>query len=544
MKDIIKNNSKFIIVMLLVIVLGIAGVTVAIKVGNFNPIAINTTTGNISATISYDSSVNSSTVTSTGKMLPIKDSLVTGTSVTDARVLKVKFTVTGKSTNPANSIYDISLRNITMDDALKDSNIKWRLYKNNTLLSSGDFSPSFDVMENNRMVLTTTQQDLTTTASTYVFLMWISESCTGDIANCTNSDNQFKYVGKSFSFNIKLETATKTKKNLTRKTSASGTITTLYNNATKTPVTNNSITYQYDTTHSLMKDVGGNIRYYGASPNNYIYFNCSDYSNQSSSTCEKWRIIGVFDGKLKLIRNESIGSYSWDNKNKSTGAESDFGKNDWTDARLMKLLNPGYESETTGGSLYYNAKSGNCYADIDNATTTCNFTSTGIKNAITRNMISDNNYSLLGWNSSEVYSDQIYEYERTTGKVFSGRPTSWTGKIALAYPSDYGYAADLRKCTKQLVSYSDSTCTSNNWIKPIITNNGNNNGWLLIPYTGSAVGVWVALSSGYIIPTSGPQLRTLVYVPLTVAPVLYLDSNASVKSGTGTSTDPYKLSVN
>ncbi len=28
----------------------------------------------------------------------------------------------------------------------------------------------------------------------------------------------------------------------------------------------------------------------------------------------------------------------------------------------MKLLNPGYESETTGGSLYYNSKSGNCYA--------------------------------------------------------------------------------------------------------------------------------------------------------------------------------------
>lgn len=216
MKNIIKNNSKFIIVMLLVIVLGIAGVTVAIKVGNFNPIAINTTTGNISATISYDSSVNSSTVTSTGKMLPIEDSLVTGTSVTDARVLKVKFTVTGKSTNPANSIYDISLRNITMDKELKSLNVKWRLYKNNTLLSSGNFSPSFDVIENNRLVLTNTQQDLTTTASTYVFLMWISETCTGDITSCTNSDNQFKYVGKNFSFNIKLETSTKAKKTLTR----------------------------------------------------------------------------------------------------------------------------------------------------------------------------------------------------------------------------------------------------------------------------------------------------------------------------------------
>lgn len=216
MKNIIKNNSKFIIVMLLVIVLGITGVTVAIKVGNFNHIAINTTTGNISATISYDSSVNSSTVTSTGKMLPIEDSLVTGTSVTDARVLKVKFTVTGKSTNPANSIYDISLRNITMDKELKSLNVKWRLYKNNTLLSSGNFSPSFDVIENNRLVLTNTQQDLTTTASTYVFLMWISETCTGDITSCTNSDNQFKYVGKNFSFNIKLETSTKAKKTLTR----------------------------------------------------------------------------------------------------------------------------------------------------------------------------------------------------------------------------------------------------------------------------------------------------------------------------------------
>ena len=132
-------------------------------------------------------------------MLPIEDSLVTGTSVTDARVLKVKFTVTGKSTNPANSIYDISLRNITMDDALKDSNVKWRLYKNNTLLSSGNFSPTFDVMENNRMVLTTTQQDLTATASdTYVFLMWISESCAGDISSCTSSEDQSKYINKNF----------------------------------------------------------------------------------------------------------------------------------------------------------------------------------------------------------------------------------------------------------------------------------------------------------------------------------------------------------
>ena len=535
MKDIIKNNSKFIIVMLLVIVLGVVGVTVAIKVGNFNPIAINTTTGNISATISYDGSVNSSTVTSTGKMLPIKDSLVTGTSVTDARVLKVKFTVTGKSTNPANSIYDISLRNITMDDALKDSNIKWQLYKNNTLLSSGNFSPSFDVMENNRMVLTTTQQDLTTTASTYVFLMWISESCTVDIANCTNSDNQFKYVGKSFSFNIKLETATKTKKNLTRKTSASGTITTLYNNATKTPVTNNSITYQYDTTHSLMKDVGGNIRYCGASPNNYIYFNCSDYNNQTSSTCETWRIIGVFDGKVKIMRGSQIGIYSWDTSDSSTNSGN--GVNEWSQADLMKLLNSGYDSESVGGSLYWNAKSGTCYNNSNNATTSCNFTSTGLKNAETRNMIAETTYYTRGHISSNIYVDAMYDKERVSGTVVNATPprtTSWTGKIAIPYPSDYGYAADLSLCQQNLYGYNNSTCTANNWMKSILAPNY---GWLLTPRSGYTYYAWLVSSSGNVYDFGTASVAG------GVAPVLYLNPELAVKAGTGSSSAPYQLLI-
>ena len=318
-----------------------------------------------------------------------------------------------------------------------------------------------------------------------------------------------------------------------KKSPLSSYITNLYNNATKTAVINNSITYQYDPKNSLMKDVGNNIRYYGASPNNYIYFNCSNYSNQSSSTCETWRIIGVFDGKIKLIRNESIGEYSWDNKNVSTGAENDYGKNDWTDARLMKLLNPGYESKTTGGSLYYNAKSGNCYSGQSNATKACNFTSTGIKNATTRNLISDTIYYLGGHNSFSVYPNQIYEKERGT-TVYSGRPTEWTGKIALAYPSDYGYAADLGKCSQNLNNYNNSTCTSNNWMKAIVAPNY---GWLLTPHSGIASNVWYVYSSG------GVYYNSYVYNAYGVAPVLFLNSDANVKSGTGTSSDPYQISV-
>lgn len=305
----------------------------------------------------------------------------------------------------------------------------------------------------------------------------------------------------------------------------------LYVNADKTIVTNNSINYEYDTTNNLMQDVDGNIRYYGASPNNYVYFNCSDYANQTSSTCELWRIIGVFDGKVKLIRGSKIGTYSWDNKDTTTGASSDYGKNDWTDARLMKLLNPGYDSETIGGSLYYNAGSGTCYSGQNNATTTCNFNSTGIKNDTTRGLISDTTYYLGGYNSTEVYSNEIYEKERG-GAVYTGRPTTWTGKVAIPYPSDYGYAADLDKCNQILYNYNDSTCKSNNWMKNIMSGVI----WLLTPRL-------VSYDAWYIHTTGAFNYYTGVYYNNGVMPVLYLDSKLTIKSGTGSSSEPYQLDV-
>ena len=338
-----------------------------------------------------------------------------------------------------------------------------------------------------------------------------------------------------------------------QKEPAADTIISLYTSAAKVTATNNSITYNTAPSVSLMNDRlggtttsldGGNIRYYGASPNNYIYFNCSDYSNQTSSTCETWRIIGVFDGKLKLIRGSQIGKYSWDNKNISTGAEDDRGKNDWTTARLMKLLNPSnyYKVDSNdnnlGQSLYYNSASGKCYSGQNNATVDCDFTSTGIKNAETRNMIAETTYNLGGWNSNSVYSNQIYEYERGT-TVYSGRPTTWKGKIALAYPSDYGYAADLNQCKdKTLYDYDNRTCTSNNWMKAIITNNGSNTGWLLTPRSGSSSNAWYVNSGGFV------SRGSIAYVAYGAVPVLSLSSELGIESGgDGSSSKPYKLSA-
>ena len=337
---------------------------------------------------------------------------------------------------------------------------------------------------------------------------------------------------------------------LQKEPTAADTIISLYTSAAKVTATNNSITYNTAPSVSLMNDRlggtttsldGGNIRYYGASPNNYIYFNCSDYSNQTSSTCETWRIIGVFDGKLKLIRGSQIGKYSWDNKNTSTGAEDNYGKNDWTTARLMKLLNPRdyYKVDSNdnnlGQSLYYNSASGKCYSGQNNATVDCDFTSTGIKNDETRNMIAETTYYLGGWNSYSVYPNEIYEYERGT-TVYTGRPPTWPGKIALAYPSDYGYAADLNQCKdKTLYYYDNSTCTSNNWMKAILGTSSH--GWLLTPRSGGSYNAWNVYSGGYVGSTY------LAYYAIGAVPVLSLSSKLGIESGDGSSSNPYKLSA-
>ena len=318
-------------------------------------------------------------------------------------------------------------------------------------------------------------------------------------------------------------------------------ITNLYKVSDKETVTNNSITYNTVPSRSLMNDRkggttsldNGNVRYYGANPNNYVYFNCSDYSNQSSSTCEVWRIIGVFDGKLKLIRNSSIGSFSWDNKNTSTGAESAAGKNNWSDARLMKLLNPDYEAESIGGSLYYKARSGKCYAGRNNATVSCNFTSTGIKNDETRNLIAETSWGLGGWNDSVVYSDFMYGKERGTS-VYNGHSTSWNGKIALPYPSDFGYSADFSTCTTNIGDYDN--CPSSSWMLTLMGTTANS--LLLTPFSDDGSSIWGIMPPGY--ATSDDFAA---YGNENIFPTLYLKSDIGIESGDGSSSNPYKLSV-
>ena len=434
---------------------------------------------------------------------------------------KTTFSINNKDTTGATISYSVKLNITTIASELVSSSLKYKLMSNGAEIGRGDFSSA-----SSGKTLTIGRGTLSSVITDFDFYIYID----GNIENAPNMMN------KTLTGTITVTAEEKAG------TAVADTITTLYSPNTK--VTNNSITYNYDNINNLMEDTQGNIRYYGKSPNNYIYFNCETYPE---TNCELWRIIGVVDGKLKLIRNESIGTYSWDTS--ASDVSSGFGINEWSQADLMKLLNPGYESNTdlnssgtsitVNNSLYYNSGSGTCYNGSSNSTKSCDFTSTGIKNDTTRNMISDSTYYLGGGSTREIYSNAALTMERGTTVISSPsdgitRTTSWTGKIGLMYPSDYGYATDFTKCSQNLHNYDSSTdsyaCRTNDWLY-----NGADQ-WLLTPNSSNATYAWSVGSSGV---SSGYR----VYVANGVRPVLYLNSELVNESGRGTHSDPYRISA-
>ncbi len=269
-KNLIKSNLKFIIAMTVVIALGAVGITFAINIDTFNPIGINIGTATLGANITYLNG-SSATITSTGKLLPINDDKTEITpDSTDESILKIDFKLSGTSTNPNNTIMDISLNNISMDCELKSEYFKWKLYKEEALLSSGSFSPKFDSMKNNRLVLTNTQERLTTNEDKYTLLIYLAESCTGDLSTCnanSGSYNQETLLNKSFSATMKVELSTGNKKNNTRSTSSTSacsytsvsvpTCNTLtYNGSSRTLITTNA---KYTLTNNTGTNAGNYV---------------------------------------------------------------------------------------------------------------------------------------------------------------------------------------------------------------------------------------------------------------------------------------------
>ena len=272
------------------------------------------------------------------------------------------------------------------------------------------------------------------------------------------------------------------------------------NPITVTNYTDGNTKEMYTFEHPTTEQTGAltDYRYIGASPNNYVTFNN-----------ELWRIIGVFtveDGngnteqRIKIVRNEKLSDGMQWNSNRV---------NEWSTATLNTYLNEEY------------------YNGLD---------------AASKNMIATSKYYLGGgkWIDSTIHygiASDMYAWERGT-TVYNGRSTSWTGKIALMYPSDYSYTYALGVDN---TCYTDgSSCETakggtpiNSWI---YNTNSNSAQWLLSPYSADSVSAFCLNVSGSVDGNGSSRY-------FNVRPSLYLVSSIKIDSGEGTEASPYSLSM-
>ena len=264
-------------------------------------------------------------------------------------------------------------------------------------------------------------------------------------------------------------------------------------------------------------DAYDNLRYVGANPNNYITFND-----------ETWRIIGLFnnittideqgnektESLVKIVRNDSLGNYSWDSSGSTIN--SGYGVNEWSQADLMTELNTDYIntnliSETT---KWYNGRNNEKKGSYDY--------SKNIKSSWVDKI------AKVRWNTSRAkYGASTlnsYNQERSTTLISTPsdnvpRTNTWNGKIALMYPSDYGYASTDTTCRSGLGS---SNCKNENWLA------NNTTYWTLSPNSSFAGSVLYVLLNGIVNGGSACD-------PRGVRPALFLKSDVVIAGGTGES---------
>ena len=550
---ILKNKDvKVIILEVFLIALGLVGLTLGVKY-IMNSINVNVDTSKL-AIDSMNANVTNGTLT------PINDSTVNIN--TTSNVLRITFDVKGASTNTGNNIIYDAILNIDADCNLKNETIKWNLYKNNNLLTSGSTSPKYDKdVLKGKIMLTDIQQDLVSyskTADKYVFILWMSESCNEeDITKCDISKGLTSDSGgKSISGNIDIRLNSGKKKENRRESSDIENICSILRGKGADAVkladdrTNgDSGSGVYKVTHSAIpassSATGSEIpavtdyRYYGPSPNNYI---CLDMEGQSTcSDNHLYRIIGsIYEENagtnlLKVMKatpltdgRTSVFSWNYSSTNNytniwATPTNGNYSNSLSSGSTLMQLLNSGAWWNGTTGSYY----------DVQMGETPLNFTNYKLSDKA-KSYISTSRYYLGGYNNNSPLTNEMYGYERGILRYDTNRPLYWDGMVGLIYLSDYGYASG-KLCSDSISvnSYNDS-CKDRNWIF------NNSNQWLITPRSDSSNLVFYLNSTGTV---------SIIYIPTpegaakrrNVRPTFYLTSTTTIVSGTGSIDDPYVI---
>ena len=441
---------------------------------------------------------------------------------TGKHVIKREITVNPSITDINMPIYmDLWLNVNSMGTGLSNSNnFKYSLTTSSTncetdVVSTGTFTGK---TAGDKVTILNGNTYTSTTTETYYLYIWLDKEE-------TSSDT----MDQSFSLSLNGSCYNKMPITATTLASKANPSTLMYSDATDSQKAE-MWTFSHDATEQTGATT--DYRYIGNSPNNYITYND-----------EVWRIIGVFNGRIKIIRNSLLGnSMHWDYKNSGVGSSTtDSGSNDWTDSQLMYMLNPTSYTLKTGytsdGTYIYDG-SGNIIYQLgcqpasiaSGATSYSCTTNTWSLNSTALSQISEVTYYLGGISDSSLQSAQTYYVSERGTTVYSGRPTNWTGLVGLMYPSDYAYTFANGvddKCYSDTYNCSKGTPRSS-WLYKISYIE-----WTVSHGYGNE-------SYAFYVSSSGDVQGYLTKFTYKLRPVVYLKSDIKL-DGTGTRSDPYVI---
>lgn len=219
-------------------------------------------------------------------------------------------------------------------------------------------------------------------------------------------------------------------------------------------------------------------RYAGANPDNYVCFGSTEENCPAENL---YRIIGIFDNQVKLIKSTSYGNYSRDTGN----------SNVWSTSSMKSTLN----------STYLNS-----------------FSSTWT------DLISYHDWKVGGVPYDTNYIAKDY-YDDEVGSNSSSLTDN--AKIGLMYVSDYGYSASSDSWYTSMADYDN--VASDNWLYL------GSNEWVISLASNMGTLSFGINYSGYMIGLCG---AVDVYA---TRPSFYLNTDVLYVSGNGTLETPYRI---
>ena len=274
-------------------------------------------------------------------------------------------------------------------------------------------------------------------------------------------------------------------------------------------------------TYGTLEAGDNSYRYAGANPNNYVCFGSDEATCPADNL---YRIIGVFNGQVKLIKADYAGS-------NLLGMDGDYSGLTYTDWWEISNYYKGtlFQDQSTLYVYYWDGQNGlNTWSESQLNTVNLNAEYVMNIGRTWASMIAMHTWQVGGGTADNlIYSNVQTAYDYEVGK--NAENATYQAEVGLMYVSDYGYAASPENWTT-ILNECDVT-TTNNWMHMGLAE------WTLSRYSTDIS------NRVFAVRDNCGVYYDEVYLYNAVRPVFYLQSWVLYSSGDGTQENPFRIGL-